>query len=219
MLVRRTRLQTGFINDGSPLERAGKMKHIRWRLDKRTTNWNVWTLHTFIKLSEKTNPESWDLGCAHFPNSDQIIDEIPGGVALSVLLVGGVSHPNVVEAVDTDLHTGELRFKTNLWKSERKRSQTALAHLTHELLSVLVACSSDVVAGSQLLLSTPGIQEVLDVRHDGPTGGERPQLDVDQVLKEHGDKPERLQHDVKTLLSHCPRNSFRLFSQTFLKWF
>lgn len=39
--------------------------------------------------------------------------------------------------------------------------------LTHELLPVFVARRPDFVVGSQLFLSTPGVQEILDVRHSG----------------------------------------------------
>lgn len=115
---------------------------------------------------ERADPQSRNLGRTHLPNSDQIVDKVPGGVGLSVLLVGGVSHPDVVEAIDTHLQGGE--FRSQMWTSALKQTQSD-THLTHELLPVLVPCSSDVIAGSQLLFSTPGVQEVFDVRHGGLT--------------------------------------------------
>lgn len=52
------------------------------------------------------DPYSWDLRRTHFPNSNQVVDKVPGSVGLGVLLVGGVSHPDVVKAINTDLHRG-----------------------------------------------------------------------------------------------------------------
>ncbi len=59
-----------------------------------------------------------------------------------------------------------------IFRTDRK------THLTHKLLPVFVPCSSDVVVGSQLLPSTPGVQEVLDVRHGGRQVGEFPPEDL-----------------------------------------
>lgn len=56
-----------------------------------------------------SDPVSRNLCCAHLPDSDQVVDKVPGSVGLSVLLVGGVSHPDVVEAIDADLNGGEFR--------------------------------------------------------------------------------------------------------------
>lgn len=56
-------------------------------------------------------------------------------------------------------------------KTKHDRTVSQKTHLTQKLLPVFVPCSSDVVAGSQLLFSTPGVQEVLDVRHGGLTDG------------------------------------------------
>lgn len=116
------------------------------------------------KQEERADPQSRNLGRAHLPDSDQIVHEVPGGVGLSVLLVRGVSHPGVVEAIDTHLQGG--KFRSQMWTSVPKQTP-ADTHLAHELLPVLVPCSSDVIAGSQLLLPTPGVQEVFDVRHGG----------------------------------------------------
>lgn len=67
---------------------------------------------------EKADPQSRNLGRTHLPDSDQIVDKVPGGVGLSVLLVGGVSHPDVVEAIDTHLQGGE--FRSQMWTSALK---------------------------------------------------------------------------------------------------
>lgn len=62
-----------------------------------------------------------------------------------------------------------------MWTSALKQTLSD-THLTHELLPVLVPCSSDVIAGSQLLFPTPGVQEVFDVRHGGLRFGELPPM-------------------------------------------
>lgn len=101
---------------------------------------------------------------SHFSYPNQEIDKVPGGVGLSVLLVGGVAHANITESTNLDLMEETLNEREN--HRQRWRSW-ARSHLAHELLPVLISCSSDVVVGSQLLLSTPGVQEVLDVGHVG----------------------------------------------------
>lgn len=65
------------------------------------------------------DPQSWDLCCVHFPDSDQVVDKVSGGVGLSVLLVGGVAHPGVVEAINADLPGGESRVGTG-WRPKNK---------------------------------------------------------------------------------------------------
>lgn len=52
---------------------------------------------------------SRNLCCAHLPDSDQVVDKVPGSIGLSVLLVGGVSHPDVVVGIDSDLNKREFR--------------------------------------------------------------------------------------------------------------
>lgn len=52
------------------------------------------------KLSD---PQSWNLFSLHLPDSDQIVDKVPGGVGLSILLAGGVSHPHIGEAIHPHL--------------------------------------------------------------------------------------------------------------------
>lgn len=54
------------------------------------------------------DPDSWDFCCTYLPNSDQVVDKVPGSVGLGVLLVGGVAHSNVIKAVDSDLQQGRL---------------------------------------------------------------------------------------------------------------
>lgn len=66
-----------------------------------------------------------------------------------------------------------------LWPGHTRRSacleisvkifcvSTDQTHLTRELLSVFVSCCSDVIVRSHFLLPTPGVQEVLNVSHDG----------------------------------------------------
>lgn len=75
------------------------------------------------------------------PNTDKVIDEVTGSVGLGILLVSGISHSSVAET-----------FHTNL---------------THELLSVFVSSSSDIIVRREFLFPTPGIKEILNIPHSG----------------------------------------------------
>lgn len=66
------------------------------------------------KQERLPDPEGRDLCCVHLSDSDQIVDKIAGGVGLRVLLIGGVSHPNVVEAIDSDLQGVRCKVNKNL---------------------------------------------------------------------------------------------------------
>lgn len=100
---------------------------------------------SFVVLgNQNTDPDGRDLGCVYLSDPDQIVNKVPGSVGLSVLLVGGVPHPDVVEAVDSDLQEERLGSELKCGAAEQRWR----THFTHELLPVLVSCSSDVVAGS-----------------------------------------------------------------------
>lgn len=58
-----------------------------------------------------------------------------------------------------------MKFHSRDYNCTSRSGQTVDSHLTHELLPVLVACCADVIVGGQFFFTTPGVQEVLDVRH------------------------------------------------------
>lgn len=122
--------------------------------------------HLFLGVYSSTDPQRWNFCSIDFPNPDQVVDKVAGRVALGVLLVGRVSHPSVTESFHSDLdtHTEEGVFGD---KREDIFVSTDQTHLTRELLSVFVSCCSDVIVRSHFLLPTPGVQEVLNVSHDG----------------------------------------------------
>lgn len=60
-------------------------------------------------LTGSADPQRRNLRRTHLPDPDQVVDKVPGGVGLSVLLVGGVAHPDVVEAINTHLQGGGAR--------------------------------------------------------------------------------------------------------------
>lgn len=58
-----------------------------------------------------------------------------------------------------------MKFHSRDYNCTSRIGQAVDSHLTHELLPVLVACCADVIVGGQFFFTTPGVQEVLDVRH------------------------------------------------------
>lgn len=67
----------------------------------------------FQQTQQFPHPQSRNLRRIHLPDSDQIVHKVPSGVGLSVFLIGGVSHPDVVEAFNTDLERKKREKREN----------------------------------------------------------------------------------------------------------